>query len=401
MLTLNDLPHVAIYIRVSTLEQAHNGFSIEGQLKDIRSYCDKKGYKVVRLYNDKGYSGASIERPKLQLMLQHANEKLFDRIIIWKYDRLSRNSMEFPALLYFFNKYDIQIESINEPTPNDGSPYNEFIINIIGLVSDLERKLFIMRSKMGRKVRASKGLWKGGTPPYGYEYNKQTGMLEIDEVEKNGAKMIFKKFIECRNYHEVARFLNKNSIKPRRSKKWSDNTIKVILIKKIYIGKYSEGDFEKDIPEYRIIDDNTFNLAQKMIGTGGTPAYGYKWDLKTGNLVVNEEEIKHVKKFFQLFYDWCSLAQIKEYINENDVYTKHFGRYWQEQTIFRILCNPIYCGYRSLPGPNNKCIYDENLKIVEDWVFQDIQTIGKLKYKTFKRCSKDLDEIRDSIINHH
>ena len=72
------------------------------------------------------------------------------------------------------------------------------------------------------------------------------------------------------------------------------------------------------------------------------------------------------------------LAPIREYIKENSIFTKNFGRYWQEQTIIGILCNPIYCGYRQLPGPGKKIKFNEKLKIIEDWVFQDVQVLGKL-----------------------
>ncbi|MCK4718828.1 MAG: recombinase family protein, partial [Thermoplasmata archaeon] len=128
---------VAIYVRVSTVEQAEKGWSLDGQTKECREFCEAQGHRVVRLYKDKGFSATTLERPMLQKMLEHASMGMFDRIVLWKYDRLSRNNMDFPALLHFFSKQGIEVCSVREPTPNDGSPYNEFIIGILGLVSSL------------------------------------------------------------------------------------------------------------------------------------------------------------------------------------------------------------------------------------------------------------------------
>ncbi|MEE9224016.1 MAG: recombinase family protein, partial [Thermoplasmata archaeon] len=93
---MSDPKRVAIYVRVSTLEQAENNWSIEGQLNECRDHCDRKKYKVVRIYKDQGKSAATIERLGLEQMLEHAGTRSFDKLILWKYDRLSRDNIDFP-----------------------------------------------------------------------------------------------------------------------------------------------------------------------------------------------------------------------------------------------------------------------------------------------------------------
>jgi DNA invertase Pin-like site-specific DNA recombinase len=396
---LDNTP-VAIYVRVSSLEQAENGWSIEGQIKEIRQHCENKGCKAVRLYKDEGYSASTIERPALQKMLEHSIEKKFEKIIIWKYDRLSRNDMDFFALIHFLNKNKIVIESINEPTPNDGSPYNEFIIGILGLISSLERRVFLMRSKMGRKVRAEKGLWKGGRTPYGYDYNENTGFLEINGEEAEVVRFIFNRYLECVNYHEVARNLNAMEIKPRYADKWADNTIKVVLINRNYIGEYSTNGFTHNFDDYRIIDDEIFDLVQKRIGKGQHIPYGYKWDLELGKMITKPEEVEVVKKVFELFSDDRTLYGVRHYLMDNNILTRyHKNRRWLENTIVGILTNPVYIGYSCGLGNKFEFIYDETYQIIDTDLFLEVQLIGETNYRSFKPRQRRIKKLREKLFN--
>ncbi|MHA1949136.1 MAG: recombinase family protein [Candidatus Thorarchaeota archaeon] len=262
---MSDLKRVAIYVRVSTLEQAENNWSIEGQLNECREHCDRKGYKVVRIYKDAGRSAATIERPGLEQMLEHAGTGAFDKLILWKYDRLSRDNIDFPALLHFLNKNGVGIESITEPTPNDGSPYNEFIVGILGLVSTMERRVFIMRSKMGMRTRLKKGFHRGSSPPYGYDYNPETGHLEINPEETKAVKEVYDKYLELGTLCSVRRHMNENGFKPRFSDKWRLSTVKRILTNRAYLGEYIYKDIVTNHEEVRIVDENQFEKVRQRL----------------------------------------------------------------------------------------------------------------------------------------
>ena len=256
---------VAIYVRVSTVEQAHHGWSIQGQTDDIREYCNKEDYKVVRIYKDEGYSAKDINRPKLQLMIEHALQGHFEAVIIWKYDRLSRNEVDFPALLHFFRKHNIDIISINELTPEEGNPYSDFIIGILGLVSSLERKVIIMRSKMGMRVRLKNGFYKGGHPPFGYFYDEKQGHLKIHETECKVVNLIFEKYLEQGTLSQVRNYLDVNGFQTKRGGKWALSTIKKILSNKIYLGYYIYSDIETYHKEVQIISEDCYQKVQKQM----------------------------------------------------------------------------------------------------------------------------------------
>lgn len=255
----------AVYLRVSTLEQAENGWSIEGQYKEIREFCDKEGYKVSRVYRDLGYSGSTIERPGLEKLLEHSCIGHFEKLLLWKYDRLSRDNMDFPALIHFLNKNDIEVISVKEPTPNDDSPYNEFVIGILGLISSLERKVFMMRSRMGMKVRLEKGYYKGSHPPFGYDYNLETGHLEINDNENKVVKEIYSKYLEIGTLHGVKVYCNKKKYPTKRRAKWRSNTIRAILTNRVYLGEYIYGDIKTHHNEIRVISDEQFEEVQDLL----------------------------------------------------------------------------------------------------------------------------------------
>jgi DNA invertase Pin-like site-specific DNA recombinase/transposase-like protein len=262
---LSEPKEVAIYARVSTLEQAENNWSIEGQLNECREHCDRKKYKVVRIYKDKGESAATLDRPGLEAMLEHVGAGFFEKIVLWKYDRLSRDNIDFPALLHFFNKNGVEVESITEPTPNDGSPYNEFIVGILGLVSTMERRVFVMRSKMGMRTRLKKGFHRGSIPPYGYDYNPSTGHLEKKPGESDAVKEVFDKYLELGTLCSVRNHMNENGFRPRLSDRWRLSTVKRILTNRVYVGEYIYGDIVTKHEEVRIISDEKFNQVQERL----------------------------------------------------------------------------------------------------------------------------------------
>lgn len=85
---------VALYARVSTLEQAESGYSINEQLDKMRKYCDAKGWIVTDEYIDAGFSGSNLERPNMNRLTRNAKLRLFDAVLVYKLDRLSRSQKD-------------------------------------------------------------------------------------------------------------------------------------------------------------------------------------------------------------------------------------------------------------------------------------------------------------------
>jgi len=253
----------AIYVRVSTREQAEKGYSIQEQIKSCRSYCYQKGWKVVRIYKENGVSGKNLNRPKLQLLFDHAENKQFDVVVFWRSDRLTRTVGDLSYLVDYFEEISIDISCVTEPfdtTTADG----RFLINLSGSLAQRERELLIERSKIGIRARARDGKWRGGKTPYGYKYNKVTQKLEIDKKEAPNVKLMFNKYLELGTINDVTRHLNKNNIPTRNAKEWSNTAVGNILSRKIYKGVYSCAEVTKNMPELKIIDKKKYKNVQKQ-----------------------------------------------------------------------------------------------------------------------------------------
>jgi site-specific DNA recombinase len=114
-------------------------------------------------------------------MINHAILGKFDILVCWRYDRLSRDNMDFQILMHYLRKSEIEVVSVTEPIPDVDSPLGEFMVSLIGLISTLERRWIISRMKVGLRTRAKNGLWKGRTPPFGYDYDRNSGKLVKNE----------------------------------------------------------------------------------------------------------------------------------------------------------------------------------------------------------------------------
>ena len=262
---MGKIKHAAMYIRVSTKEQAEKGWSVEGQYKDIMDYCDKQEeLKISRVYKDEGYSGKDIDRPGLETMINHAILGKFDILLCYRYDRLSRDNMDFQIIRHYLNKSDIKIVSVTEPIPETDSPLGEFMVSLIGLISTLERKWIISRSKMGLRIRAQKGLWKGGTTPYGYDYDKDSGKLVINDDESRVVKLIYDKYLEYQTLTMVANYLNNEGISSKTGKDWSKKVVSDVLKNRSYLGYYLYKDIEIESPEIQIIDNELFDRVAQI-----------------------------------------------------------------------------------------------------------------------------------------
>lgn len=236
-----------------------------GQTEEIRKFCDKhEDWKVVRILKDAGFSAATLERPGIQNLLFQAQQKQIDVAVVWKYDRLSRDNVDFPVLLQFLKENKVEIASINEPA-DVGSPYGEFVVGIMGLVATLERRMIQMRVKMAMKTRAKNGLWHGGIPPYGYSYDKNNGKLEINNKEKEVVLQVFKEYLNNGSLYTTKDNINQMGFRTRRSTFWGLQAIRTILKRRQYLGVLKCSGVEIVDPLLRVIEDDIYMKAQEAM----------------------------------------------------------------------------------------------------------------------------------------
>ena len=147
---------IGIYPRVSTTEQAKEGYSIGEQIERLTKYCEAKGWTVYKVYTDAGYSGASMERPGLSRMISDIEQRLFDAVLVYKLDRLSRSQKDTLTLIEdIFLPNGVNFVSMTENF-DTSTPFGRAMIGILSVFAQLERDQIKERMDVGREGRAKK-----------------------------------------------------------------------------------------------------------------------------------------------------------------------------------------------------------------------------------------------------
>lgn len=170
---------IALYIRVSTDRQADEGYSIEIQQEKLQAYTKTiEGVDEVRLYIDDGYSGGSLDRPKMQQLTDDIESGEVTHVIVVKLDRLSRSLKDTIHLIEdVFIPNNVTFISILESF-NTNTPFGRAMVGILSVFAQLERENIFERTRGGMQKRVEAGFWPGGgRTPFGYDYDRSQGIL--------------------------------------------------------------------------------------------------------------------------------------------------------------------------------------------------------------------------------
>jgi site-specific DNA recombinase len=359
---------VALYIRVSTEEQVREGYGLVFQLSNLKKEIERnedKGWvfdeKLV--YQDEGVSGTLQHRPELDRMMNDVREKKIDIILVWKVDRLFRNTKLLLEIVEEFGNYDVNFKSTTEAFDST-VPAGNLIFQIFGALAEFERKLIITRTTEGKISSAKDGNFVGGGIPFGYKIVEKKAIIEEDEAK--WVRRIFTWFVEFDySAEKIADILTKRKVQSKtdRSKKkkkrtanpkgyWNASVVRKILQRTNYIGVYYYNKHGKDKHgntvvnpkevwiEFAcptIIDRKTFEKAQERFreskrlsnsaknlylfsgkitcGECGATYTGYTSSKKTKNYRCGKNNpTKNSTK--------CSASQISEQILENAIWSQ-------------------------------------------------------------------------------
>lgn len=225
---------VAVYIRVSTLSQLEEGYSIEEQKAKLESYCDIKDWHVYKVYTDGGFSGSTTERPALEQLVRDAQSKLFDTVLVYKLDRLSRSQKDTLYLIEdVFLKNNIEFVSLLENF-DTSTPFGRAVIGLLSVFAQLEREQIKERMQLGKLGRAKAGksmMW--AKTSYGYDYDKETGSMTVNEYEALAVKEIYSSYLAGMSITKLRDKINEEYPK---NPAWSYRTIRGILANPVYCG---------------------------------------------------------------------------------------------------------------------------------------------------------------------
>lgn len=239
----------AIYVRVSTEEQAREGLSVEAQIDKCKSFCDARDWDVSKIYRDAGYSAGSLNRPALELLLRDAQEKKFDIILVYKIDRFSRKLKDLIMVLEDLKSKKINFTSVTEQIDTT-SAMGEAFFQIIGVFAQLERGMVKERVELAfdRKIKLGESLSRA---PFGYVY--QNKKLVPDPENSLKLKELFEMWVQNVDYKEI-------------SKKFgiSASTIYQIIKNPVYLGKIRYKGQLYNGKHKPLIEEELFNQANKI-----------------------------------------------------------------------------------------------------------------------------------------
>ena len=223
-----------IYIRVSTEDQAREGFSLGEQEEKLKLLCQYKGYEIYKTYCDAGISAKDMEhRPKFQEMLEDMKKGNINYIVAYKLDRVTRSVRDLEELITILEKYNCYLvcdrDDVNTSTAN-----GRFFVRMLTVLSQLEIEIVSERTKFGLNGAIKSGHIPGPAP-LGFKHVDKK--LVIDHTTAPIIKRIFDLYLSGKTFLQISNLFNQENV---LNKKWKDSNIEKIINNRIYMGDYEQ-----------------------------------------------------------------------------------------------------------------------------------------------------------------
>lgn len=229
-------PRVVAYLRVSTEGQFSDGHGLDVQDRAVRAFALSQGYELVEVVSD-CVSGAipPAEREGFQRVMALAAENAFTILLLYKFDRLARNVLHAVTSVHRLrDEHGIVIRSVTEPI-DTATPMGEMIFTVLASMAAQERQVITERTHGGRREKALKGGFAGGAAPYGYQRDKDGGLVVV-EAEAAIVRRIFAEREAGRTLQAIADGLNADGLTSKRGGPWNVSSVHYIADNPKYRG---------------------------------------------------------------------------------------------------------------------------------------------------------------------
>ncbi|WP_264687686.1 recombinase family protein [Wolbachia endosymbiont (group B) of Erynnis tages] len=254
----------AIYTRKSNedgLEQKFN--SLDAQRVACEKYIkSREGWVILtKRYDDGGFSGKNLERPAIKELFEDVKGGEIDCVVVYTLDRLSRETKDSIEVTSFFRRHRVNFVAVTQIFDNN-TPMGKFVQTVLSGAAQLEREMIVERVKNKIATSKERGLWMGGTLPFGYDVKDKE--LIINEKEAKIVGHIFERYLELKSMAELARELNSRGYRTK-SDIFKKATVRRIITNPIYMGKIKHYEKEYEGKHEAIIEEEKWQKAQELI----------------------------------------------------------------------------------------------------------------------------------------
>ena len=374
-----------IYARYSSDNQREE--SIEGQIRECTAYAEKNGITVIKHYIDRAFSAKTDNRPEFQQMIKDSGKKLFDVVLVWKFDRFARNRFDSANYKMILKKNGVHLISVMEPIA-EGSQgiLVETLLEGMAEYYSAELSEKVIR---GQTENALKGKCTGGTGTIGYKIDEDkfyhldplTAPLVLEAFQRydNGDKMV-----------EIVSFLNDKGVRNMLGGKMTHSSVNTMLKNRRYIGELSFRDIVVPDAIPVIVPKDLFDRVQKRLDKNKrAPACGKADEEyllttkllcgKCGALMFGESGTSATGRTY--YYYKCANVKRRKGCNKKTV-----QKDWLEDLVVRETMKLI----------QDDAMIDKIVQLVMDVQNQENTTIPLLE-KQLREVNKKLDNLMKAI----
>lgn len=267
------MQNVVIYARYSSSNQTEA--SIEGQLKVCHEYASRNNYKVVHEYIDRALTGTSDKRPSFQQMIEDSSRKGFDFIIVYQLDRFARNRYDSATYKNRLKKNGVKVLSAKENISDDAS--GVLMESVLDGMAEYYSAELSQKVKRGMRLNSEKCKYNGGLIPYGFYIDEDKNYC-IKEDEAKYVREIFRLLVQKGPHQEIVNYLNSNNAPIQHGRPWTIKNFSRMIRNEKYNGIFKSGDIYMKDGLPKIVDDDLYNQARKLIRLKSERKISFKAD---------------------------------------------------------------------------------------------------------------------------
>lgn len=223
---------IALYLRVSTDEQAEEGHSLTEQEEKLCEFACSRGWRDVRLYRDEGYSGKNLDRPAMKRLIRDVESGSVSGVLTTRIDRLTRRTRDFAHLIEFFNNHGAFYKSLRQDF-EIGTASGKLSAQVFAIFAEFERDMISERvyENLISMARRGKVVTK---PAFGYKL--VDGQLVPHPEQAKWVRTAAQLLLQGHGARRVAGFLNESGVPTKSGKLWSDGTVRTLFKNKVLTG---------------------------------------------------------------------------------------------------------------------------------------------------------------------